>query len=158
MPHRMRKIVSRCRPPFIRRRHKRYTVDITHDCPNNNIDNNSNSNTTDNVYSTDDWGPHVISSPQLAVNSTNNDLDNQSVSSTPTNSAIFKTMQNTASSSNLSTIGTGIVPPAMHTQQSQYMQSTTPLAVNGKDEIRGWLYKWTNYLKGYQKRWFVLQS
>ncbi|CAF0862198.1 unnamed protein product [Adineta steineri] len=158
MPHRMRKIVSRCRPPFIRRRHKRYTVDITHDCPNNNIDNNSNSNTADNVYSTDDWSPHVISSPQLAVNSTNNDLDNQSVSSTPTNLAIFKTMQNTASSSNLSTIGTGIVPPAMHTQQSQYMQSTTPLAVNGKDEIRGWLYKWTNYLKGYQKRWFVLQS
>lgn len=23
-------------------------------------------------------------------------------------------------------------------------------------ETRGWLYKWTNYLKGYQKRWFVL--
>uniref|UniRef100_A0A2C9JLR1 PH domain-containing protein n=1 Tax=Biomphalaria glabrata TaxID=6526 RepID=A0A2C9JLR1_BIOGL len=23
---------------------------------------------------------------------------------------------------------------------------------------KGWLYKWTNYLKGYQKRWFVLQN
>ncbi|TRY70435.1 hypothetical protein TCAL_02402, partial [Tigriopus californicus] len=26
----------------------------------------------------------------------------------------------------------------------------------GPSETRGWLYKWTNYLKGYQKRWFVL--
>ncbi|VDO97928.1 unnamed protein product [Soboliphyme baturini] len=22
--------------------------------------------------------------------------------------------------------------------------------------MKGWLYKWTNYIKGYQKRWFVL--
>ena len=25
-------------------------------------------------------------------------------------------------------------------------------------EVKGWLYKWTNYIKGYQKRWFVLQN
>ncbi|XP_023228316.1 oxysterol-binding protein 1-like [Centruroides sculpturatus] len=25
-------------------------------------------------------------------------------------------------------------------------------------EMKGWLYKWTNYLKGYQKRWFVLSN
>ena len=41
-------------------------------------------------------------------------------------------------------MGTGIVPPPMHFQQPQYMQSTTPSAANEKDEIRGWLYKWTN--------------
>ncbi|XP_064612386.1 LOW QUALITY PROTEIN: oxysterol-binding protein 1-like [Liolophura sinensis] len=28
----------------------------------------------------------------------------------------------------------------------------------GPDHYRGWLYKWTNYIKGYQKRWFVLQN
>ncbi|RWS29937.1 hypothetical protein B4U80_06650 [Leptotrombidium deliense] len=29
----------------------------------------------------------------------------------------------------------------------------------GQDpEMKGWLYKWTNYLKGYQKRWFVLSN
>uniref|UniRef100_A0A3Q2DU07 PH domain-containing protein n=1 Tax=Cyprinodon variegatus TaxID=28743 RepID=A0A3Q2DU07_CYPVA len=22
----------------------------------------------------------------------------------------------------------------------------------------GWLFKWTNYLKGYQRRWFVLSN
>ncbi|XP_071110737.1 oxysterol-binding protein 1-like isoform X2 [Haliotis cracherodii] len=27
-----------------------------------------------------------------------------------------------------------------------------------QSQYRGWLYKWTNYLKGYQKRWFVLQN
>ena len=53
-------------------------------------------------------------------------------------------MQNTTSSSNLGAIGTGIVPPPMHSQQSQYMQSTTPSVANGKEEMRGWLYKWTN--------------
>ncbi|KAK8730399.1 hypothetical protein OTU49_007988 [Cherax quadricarinatus] len=25
-------------------------------------------------------------------------------------------------------------------------------------DMKGWLYKWTNYLKGYQKRWFVLTN
>lgn len=25
-------------------------------------------------------------------------------------------------------------------------------------ELKGWLSKWTNYLKGYQKRWFVLSN
>lgn len=25
-------------------------------------------------------------------------------------------------------------------------------------EMKGWLYKWTNYLKGYQRRWFVLSD
>lgn len=24
--------------------------------------------------------------------------------------------------------------------------------------MTGWLFKWTNYLKGYQRRWFVLQN
>ncbi|XP_072311501.1 oxysterol-binding protein 2 [Eucyclogobius newberryi] len=26
------------------------------------------------------------------------------------------------------------------------------------DTYRGWLFKWTNYLKGYQRRWFVLSN
>ena len=26
------------------------------------------------------------------------------------------------------------------------------------DIFRGWLMKWTNYIKGYQKRWFVLSN
>ncbi len=25
-------------------------------------------------------------------------------------------------------------------------------------EVKGWLYKWTNYVRGYQKRWFVLSN
>lgn len=33
-------------------------------------------------------------------------------------------------------------------------------AVQTKDEpeMKGWLLKWTNYLKGYQRRWFVLSN
>jgi len=26
------------------------------------------------------------------------------------------------------------------------------------EQFRGWLQKWTNYIKGYQKRWFVLSN
>lgn len=25
-------------------------------------------------------------------------------------------------------------------------------------EMKGWLHKWTNYIRGYQKRWFVLSG
>lgn len=30
--------------------------------------------------------------------------------------------------------------------------------LDGLDTYRGWLFKWTNYLKGYQRRWFVLSN
>ncbi|XP_055623951.1 oxysterol-binding protein 1 isoform X2 [Toxorhynchites rutilus septentrionalis] len=30
--------------------------------------------------------------------------------------------------------------------------------VQADPDMKGWLYKWTNYLKGYQKRWFVLSK
>ncbi|XP_059487348.1 oxysterol-binding protein 1-like isoform X2 [Neocloeon triangulifer] len=29
---------------------------------------------------------------------------------------------------------------------------------SNEPEMKGWLFKWTNYLKGYQRRWFVLQN
>ncbi|XP_078037530.1 oxysterol binding protein isoform X3 [Augochlora pura] len=31
-------------------------------------------------------------------------------------------------------------------------------AQHGTQDMRGWLFKWTNYLKGYQRRWFVLTN
>ncbi|XP_068102548.1 oxysterol-binding protein 2 isoform X1 [Hyperolius riggenbachi] len=34
---------------------------------------------------------------------------------------------------------------------------STP-ATPGPDTYKGWLFKWTNYLKGYQRRWFVLSN
>ncbi len=93
-----------------------------------NNDNNTNSLTIpNNVYPIN----KSLISPRLSVDSRNP-------------SAILNSMQSTTSSSSLSAIGTGIVPPPMHSQQSQYMQSTTPSVANGKDEMRGWLYKWTN--------------
>lgn len=30
--------------------------------------------------------------------------------------------------------------------------------ISGDPEKKGWLFKWTNYLKGYQRRWFVLSK
>ncbi|VVC28920.1 Oxysterol-binding protein,Oxysterol-binding protein, conserved site,Pleckstrin homology domain,PH [Cinara cedri] len=33
----------------------------------------------------------------------------------------------------------------------------TPSSVDDED-MKGWLFKWTNYIKGYQKRWFVLSN
>lgn len=29
---------------------------------------------------------------------------------------------------------------------------------SAEPEMKGWLLKWTNYLKGYQRRWFVLSN
>ncbi|KAB0790728.1 hypothetical protein PPYR_15720 [Photinus pyralis] len=32
------------------------------------------------------------------------------------------------------------------------------ISSHGEPSMEGWLCKWTNYLKGYQRRWFVLQN
>lgn len=36
--------------------------------------------------------------------------------------------------------------------------SSAPAPAPGSDTYKGWLFKWTNYLKGYQRRWFVLSN
>ncbi|XP_006869316.1 PREDICTED: oxysterol-binding protein 2 isoform X1 [Chrysochloris asiatica] len=38
------------------------------------------------------------------------------------------------------------------------MTSTAPAILLPLDSYKGWLLKWTNYLKGYQRRWFVLSN
>lgn len=35
---------------------------------------------------------------------------------------------------------------------------TSGTPVPGSDTYKGWLFKWTNYIKGYQRRWFVLSN
>ncbi|XP_060105817.1 oxysterol-binding protein 2 isoform X2 [Heteronotia binoei] len=37
-------------------------------------------------------------------------------------------------------------------------EAPPPVAGPGSDTYKGWLFKWTNYLKGYQRRWFVLSN
>uniref|UniRef100_A0A671WJ18 Oxysterol-binding protein n=1 Tax=Sparus aurata TaxID=8175 RepID=A0A671WJ18_SPAAU len=34
----------------------------------------------------------------------------------------------------------------------------TPTPVPAGDTYKGWVFKWTNYIKGYQRRWFVLSN
>ncbi|KAM8886157.1 oxysterol-binding protein 2 isoform 3-T3 [Spinachia spinachia] len=36
--------------------------------------------------------------------------------------------------------------------------ASTAAPTPGSDTYKGWLFKWTNYLKGYQRRWFVLSN
>ena len=38
------------------------------------------------------------------------------------------------------------------------MKKMADLKHSHGDQYKGWVYKWTNYIKGYQKRWFVLQN
>jgi len=52
-------------------------------------------------------------------------------------------MQNPPNSTNIGAHSIGIAPPPVQSQPL-HMQSTTPSVANGKDEMRGWLYKWTN--------------
>jgi len=37
-------------------------------------------------------------------------------------------------------------------------KQTANSGVVNEPEMKGWLHKWTNYIKGYQKRWFVLAN
>lgn len=34
----------------------------------------------------------------------------------------------------------------------------TPTPIPAGDTYKGWVFKWTNYIKGYQRRWFVLSN
>jgi len=70
------------------------------------------------------------------------ETDNQS--SLTSSHGSTASMQNPPNSINTVAIGSGIVPPPVHSLQPLHMQSTTPSVANGKDEMRGWLYKWTN--------------
>ncbi|XP_017776763.1 PREDICTED: oxysterol-binding protein 1 isoform X2 [Nicrophorus vespilloides] len=36
--------------------------------------------------------------------------------------------------------------------------ASSSLGGQNDPDMKGWLFKWTNYLKGYQRRWFVLQN
>lgn len=60
------------------------------------------------------------------------------------NPMLTSSTQNLNHPTNASAILTGIIPPPVHSQQPLNMQSTTPSVANGKDDMRGWLYKWTN--------------
>ena len=60
------------------------------------------------------------------------------------NTLPISSIQNTT---NYNPIGTGIVSSSNYPQQPINMQSTTPSVANGKDDMRGWLYKWTNVNK-----------
>ncbi|EDW67761.1 oxysterol-binding protein 1 [Drosophila virilis] len=37
-------------------------------------------------------------------------------------------------------------------------RATNHAAIEGNPEMKGWLLKYTNYMKGYQRRWFVLSN
>uniref|UniRef100_A0A3B4B2Z1 PH domain-containing protein n=1 Tax=Periophthalmus magnuspinnatus TaxID=409849 RepID=A0A3B4B2Z1_9GOBI len=37
------------------------------------------------------------------------------------------------------------------------MSESKPPTPTPGDIYKGWLFKWTNYIKGYQRRWFVLK-
>ncbi|XP_076249148.1 oxysterol binding protein isoform X4 [Calliopsis andreniformis] len=43
-------------------------------------------------------------------------------------------------------------------EHATYYKMGDPKAQHGTQEMKGWLFKWTNYLKGYQRRWFVLSN
>ncbi|XP_062446036.1 oxysterol-binding protein 2 isoform X2 [Rhea pennata] len=55
----------------------------------------------------------------------------------------------------------GAGPPAMNAEPAGRGGAGpvgAPPAAPGSDTYKGWLFKWTNYLKGYQRRWFVLSN
>lgn len=43
-------------------------------------------------------------------------------------------------------------------EHATYYKMGDSKAQHGTQEMKGWLFKWTNYLKGYQRRWFVLSN
>uniref|UniRef100_A0A8C9XBK8 Oxysterol-binding protein n=1 Tax=Sander lucioperca TaxID=283035 RepID=A0A8C9XBK8_SANLU len=46
----------------------------------------------------------------------------------------------------------------LSTSQAVVMSEPKPPTPTPGDTYKGWLFKWTNYIKGYQRRWFVLSN
>lgn len=46
----------------------------------------------------------------------------------------------------------------MSDQGKSSVSASAAAPAPGSDTYKGWLFKWTNYLKGYQRRWFVLSN
>uniref|UniRef100_A0A674N4X6 Oxysterol-binding protein n=1 Tax=Takifugu rubripes TaxID=31033 RepID=A0A674N4X6_TAKRU len=46
----------------------------------------------------------------------------------------------------------------LHPQGKGSVSASAAAPAPGSDTYKGWLFKWTNYLKGYQRRWFVLSN
>uniref|UniRef100_A0A3Q4HX67 Oxysterol-binding protein n=1 Tax=Neolamprologus brichardi TaxID=32507 RepID=A0A3Q4HX67_NEOBR len=54
---------------------------------------------------------------------------------------------------------TVIVPPVCSLSLGGVMsEAKTPTPTPPGDTYKGWVFKWTNYIKGYQRRWFVLSN
>uniref|UniRef100_A0A667WJA6 Oxysterol-binding protein n=1 Tax=Myripristis murdjan TaxID=586833 RepID=A0A667WJA6_9TELE len=51
----------------------------------------------------------------------------------------------------------GVKPSGVFPQFVVMSESKPPTPTPG-DTYKGWLFKWTNYIKGYQRRWFVLSN
>lgn len=86
------------------------------------------------------------------INATSSIINNNIPNSTTQNNSVL----------NGSSISQPSTPP-LHTNSIQPSQSSNKLAnINGGNNdngsMSGHLQKWTNYLKGYQKRWFVLNN
>ncbi|CAF1226104.1 unnamed protein product [Adineta ricciae] len=128
----------------------------------NTIDENPTSSASSQVFNRTKQSSNsnaTISSLAAFPNTNRSTTDNPIKSDSNTRPQFGLSYGSTPAMQNLTnSAGTGIVQPHAFSQQPLNMQSTTPSVANGKDELRGWLYKWTNYLKGYQKRWFVLQA
>lgn len=59
------------------------------------------------------------------------------------------------------TNSTGSGTPAQVTPNSSVISNTSPsngASSTSNPSMNGFLLKWTNYIKGYQKRWFVLHN
>lgn len=52
------------------------------------------------------------------------------------------------------------VTPSVHNAAlaSNSMSNSIKVDEENSSITKGWLYKWTNYIKGYQKRWFILEN
>ncbi|XP_035790026.1 oxysterol-binding protein 1-like isoform X2 [Anopheles albimanus] len=75
---------------------------------------------------------------------------------TPTTVApgVAVSVSNVAAAANSS----GTVAAPTSGQNSNGSNTVAQAASQAEPDMKGWLLKWTNYLKGYQKRWFVLSK
>ena len=98
--------------------------------------------------------PSVSSSPPK-VQFTANNVNNQATTTIISNPSSASLMNLNSSNSPTQNVN---VSQTSNNKDNNSSNSSTSTSSNNNVNFSGYLMKWTNYIKGYQKRWFVLNN
>ena len=93
-----------------------------------------------------------------SCDSVQNLIDSNSSESTEESVIVLRKEKTLTRSAFIKSVCVGVSLHLLQSVCTIQMSSGMPDGKVCPEQFRGWLLKWTNYIKGYQRRWFVLAN